>query len=668
MLLAATLLATPIKFYVAPNGNDRWSGTISRPNRAGTDGPFASVAAARDRLRKVPKSLSSTVEVAAGTYRLQEPIVFTPADSGQAGSWRRYVGTGSSKNPTTISGMRVITGWTRLKNGFLRAKVAKGWVFSQLFVNGERRYRARLPKTGYYTIAEALAPSSETVNGYDRFRFGAGDIRPSWAGKEEIEILAFHNWHISRHRIGAIDGDAVALRPPTGFKDSWAGLPKGNRYLVENVKEALTEPGEWYLDRQGGELTYVPMAGETPQRMVVEAPVATALLEFRGDLKSQNWVESISVSGLQLEGAQWNLGPEGRVFPQAEADLPGAVRFEGARGCAFKGNAIRHTGAYGVEIGAACKRIDVVSNTLEDLGGGGVKVGETDWQQNADLLTERCLVQDNVITAGGRLHPASVGVWVGQNPYITVAGNHIRDLYYTGISVGWSWGYQPNGAHHNTIASNRISQIGQGVLSDMGGIYTLGPQEGTVLRGNRIHDIRSFTYGGWGIYPDEGSTGILVENNCVFRTKSAGFHQHYGKENVIRNNVFAYGSEAQVMRTRAEEHLSLTFERNIVIFEGGPLLGSNWNGNNYRFDRNLYWRAGGTPFDFYGMSFEQWRAKGQDVHSMTADPLFVDPANGDFRLRTSSPASALGFTGFQALDPAFERRAQRAFPSAFPIP
>ena len=119
-------------------------------------------------------------------------------------------------------------------------------------------------------------------------------------------------------------------------------------------------------------------------------------------------------------------------------------------------------------------------------------------------------------------------------------------------------------------------------------------QPGTTIRNNVIHDVWSFTYGGWGIYPDEGSTGEVIENNIVYRTKSAGFHQHYGRENVVRNNIFAFGSEFQLMRTRAEPHLSFTFEGNIVYFDSGAFQGGNWSGDGVRMDKNVYWDVRGS--------------------------------------------------------------------------
>jgi parallel beta-helix repeat protein len=177
----------------------------------------------------------------------------------------------------------------------------------------------------------------------------------------------------------------------------------------------------------------------------------------------------------------------------------------------------------------------------------------------------------------------------------------------------------------------------------MGAIYTLGVQPGTVIGHNLIHHVQSFTYGGWGIYPDEGSSNMLIEDNVVYACKSAGFHQHYGRENIVRNNIFAFNRESQLMRSRTEPHVSFTFENNIVYFDDGRLLLANWKDDGFRMDRNVYWDTRGLTPRFSNWSWEEWRARGKDLNSVIADPLFVNAANGDFRLRADSPALKLGF-------------------------
>jgi parallel beta-helix repeat protein len=164
-----------------------------------------------------------------------------------------------------------------------------------------------------------------------------------------------------------------------------------------------------------------------------------------------------------------------------------------------------------------------------------------------------------------------------------------------------------------------------------------------VERNNLCHDVTRYEYGGWGLYTDEGSSQILLENNIVYRTQDGGFHQHYGRENIVRNNIFALGEEAQLRRTRQEAHRSFTFERNIVYWEKGKLLDGAWSNGQFLFDHNLYWQAGGQPIQFERNSLAEWQQRGQDVHSLVADPLFADPAHGDFTLKPGSPAAKIGF-------------------------
>lgn len=672
--------------YVSPEGKNTWSGTLPQPNAGGNDGPLASLDAARLAVRQLrmgqPKRRTPLVVlIRGGTYEMGKAVTFGPADSGTEASptvYRAYPG-----ETPVFSGGRALSGWRVTDKGWWQVNlpsVKKGtWAFSQLFVNGSRRFRPRLPDKGYFHVAKMLPPSKKG-RAHDRFGYAAGDVKADWYDPSNVEVVVFLQWTAGRQRIGQIDTKERELRLAGTMPSSswWSAMKKDQRYLVENVREALGRPGQWYLDRPAGVLTYVPGKGETPDKARVVAPRLKQLVRLIGDNRLERWVSHLQFEGLIFAHTNFVLPAAERSFPQADVNQPAAIETSGARHCVFRRCAVRHTAGYGVTLGFGSKHCQLVDCELADLGAGGVMIGTYTGPTGSVKLDERTVASHNTvrnckIAHGGRLHAAGIGMWIGHSHNNLLEHNDVYDFYYSSCSVGWTWGYGRSVAHHNEIQYNHMHTLGQGVLSDMGGVYTLGVSPGTVVRGNRIHDVRSFSYGGWGLYTDEGSTGIVMENNLVYRTWTGSFHQHYGKDNIIRNNILVNSRKWQIRRTRIEKHRSFTFTRNIVYWTTGPLLYSNWKDGQFDMDYNLYFNAASRPVGFAGMTLAQWRAKGKDVHSVIADPGFLDVPKDDYRLRDNSPALKLGFKPFDLskagrLKSATRRADLPAVPGAWPIP
>ena len=656
MMLISAVLATATtergqaadRLYVATNGSDSFSGKLAAPNKARTDGPLATLDGARDAIRrmKVERSglkLPITVCLRKGTYFLKKAFELTSEDSGTRQrpiTYEAYA-TPRGVEQVVISGGRPITGFRETQvNG--RAMIAASvsgvkegkWNPDQLFVNDRRADRTRLPKQGWYNIKSA--PLGDKWNeGQDSFTFNNGEIKADWHNLSDVDVISFTLWIEARMPIKSVDeaNHTVSLAKRSTF---WLadGFNRnvGARYCLENVFEALDTPGQWYLDRAAGLVYYYPRPGEDWRKAKFVAPVLEYLVHLNGT--DQQPVEYVRFRNLRFAHTQHTL-PAGRAGSvQAAVDVPAAIILDRVRRCDIDHCEISHIGTYAIEFGTNCSDCAVRACKITDLGAGGVKIG-----QSEDSIT----VADNEISDGGKIFASAVGVWIAGSPHNRIVHNLIHDFNYTGVSVGWSWGYGKSNAFDNLIASNHIHHIGRGVLADLGGIYTLGVSPGTILRNNLIHDSECCGYGGWGIYTDEGSSGILIENNVVYRTKSAGFHQHYGQNNTVTNNIFAFGKDFQIRRSRPEEGHSFNFERNIVYYDTGELLDVAWADDHFKMDNNLYFDAGGRPISYAGASLDDWRKRGHDQHSIIADPKFVDPKKCDFRLKPDSPAFKLGF-------------------------
>jgi hypothetical protein len=645
--------------FVSARGDDAAAGTA--------EAPVKSLRKALDMVRSLrgqdkARTAPVVIEVADGRHELAAPLVVLPEDSGTETS-PTVIRAAAGARPL-ISGGRVISGWRmgELKGkpcweADLEAVPKQGWRFSQLFVNNQRRFRPCAPEEGWRTIAAAVEPTPENAKkGHDRFAFKGRQLDPSWANLDDVEVTIAHTWMMSRLPIARIDPapevpgqpslKVVTFAGHSRYPAKWGSFPKGNRFRAENVREALGAPGSWYLDRPTGRLTYCPLADETPQTCEVVAPRLESLVQMRGDVKGRRWVEHVRFEGLSFAHDNWTMPAGGQSYGQAEINVGAALLATGARHVALTRCAVRHTGRYAVSFDHDCRDCTVERCEFVDLGGGGLLVGTPDQPTDPEARVAGITIRDCTIRSGGRLHPAAVGVWIGNASGSLVEHCDIHDFTYTGVSAGWSWGYGPSQAHDNRLIANRIHDLGQGVLSDMGGVYTLGVSPGTVVEGNEIFDIMSYEYGGWGLYTDEGSTGIVMRNNLVYRTSSGGFHQHFGRDNLVENNIFALARDWQLKRTRAEDHTSFRFERNIVWWNSdAPLIKGPWE-QGIVSGSNCYWR-GGKPVVFPGnRDLAAWQAAGHDAGSIVADPRFKDPKSGDLSLPDDSPVRPLGFVPF----------------------
>jgi hypothetical protein len=676
LIVAALLLATvgvvsATELHVAPNGNDSWSGLLATPNAASTDGPLATIAGARDAIRDEQTTSSGvpiTVNVHGGDYFYVEPLVFLPEDSGSAGSPIRYRAVSGEK--AVLNGGRVIEGWRQegsLWVADIPAVKVGDWSFSQLWVNGERRTPARTPNASnpagdfpaegdlFLTVGPVMEAKADTVEqnrSATRFYFKEGDLR-DWASLQDAIVVVYHSWETALLRPKSIDTEKNIIEFTGATNWGFGRWRPEQRYYIEHLFEGLDQPGEWFLNKKEGRLYYMPLPGERIDTITAVAPVAKQLLHLDGDPATGKFVEHLRFEGLTFNHTEFKVKPTGHSDGQAAFSVPAAIEAVGARHVVFDRCDIGHLGGYGIWFRSGSQDNQLLRSELHDLGAGGVRIGEGGSPGSPNEAAERNVVDNCFIHDGGRVFRGAIGAWIGRSSYNRLSHNEISDFRYTGISVGWSWGYAESSAHHNIIEYNHVHHIAQGQLSDTGGIYTLGVSPGTIIRHNVFHDVISNprASGGWGIYFDEGSTDIVAENNLVYNTRTGTLHQHYGRNNRVVNNIFAFSHHGQLIRSREEEHSSFTFQRNIVYFNNNQLLGSTWKNGNFDLENNTYWSTAEDvtvyeEMDFAGRSLVDWQEEGHDRWSMVADPRFVDAESADFRLEPDSPAFRLGFKPF----------------------
>jgi hypothetical protein len=271
-----------------------------------------------------------------------------------------------------------------------------------------------------------------------------------------------------------------------------------------------------------------------------------------------------------------------------EAD-PAAVQFDLAEGCSFRDGAVRHVGRSGMWLGRGCRRCELSGNTVSDTGGNGIMIGEGQvrnvdgqpwWQAAPDGAAQKNTVARNVVERPGQELFGAVGIWVGLAAETVVARNEVRQTPYTGVSVGWMWWNPRDRAEPRAtpcrgqqIVDNHIHHV-MLVLSDGGGIYTLGNQPGSTIRGNLIHDVpkNAGRAESNGMFLDQGTGSYTIEENVIYNVPRSPLRFHKGWTNLVRRNVLEVAEGVPTVRYNDTKEERITLDDNHIVRTVPPEL------------------------------------------------------------------------------------------------
>jgi len=652
--------------YVSVSGNDRWSGRLASAGRDSNDGPFATLPRARDAIRAMKKSGGLpeggiTVWMAPGMYALEQGLELTREDSGAAD--RPIVYCAMDGEQVRVTGGKTVTGWRRIDDpavlsrlqpsargnvlqadlkaqgisdlgvlrsrGFARATVPAAL---ELFCKDRPMTLSRWPNADFLKITGYAEPIGDDHGGtMGKLTAGfnyEGDRPERWADVNEIWVHGYwaYDWANSYEHIASIDTQKhlIKTRPPYGNYGFRAG-GHGGRFYFLNILEELDEPEEWYLDRQTGILYFWPPAP------LAEGDVIVSLAE--SPLVHLNDASHVQVRGLTLQCSR--------------AD---GVHIRGGSGNLIAGCTIRNVGNSAVTVDGGDNH-GIVDCVIYEAGDGGISLTGGD---RKTLTPANHYARNNHIHHVARWSrcyaPAISMTGVG----IQASNNLIHDHPHCAILF---WG------NEHVIELNEIHHVCL-ETGDVGAIYTGRDYtfRGNIIRHNFIHHTGGVGMGSMGIYMDDCVSGTEIYGNVLWKLHRAVFLGG-GRDFKVENNIFIDCNPAVELDGRG---LSKSPVWHDMVYKTMKkrLEDVSWRQPPYRTrypqlaDLEPYYaKDDGVPPG--NILVAQNICVGSQLLKITwgaaegmaqcrdnlvnIDPLFADPAGGDFRLKPESPAYKLGF-------------------------
>jgi hypothetical protein len=637
-------------YFVAPTGNDANPGTLGKP--------FASLQRAQQAARHKP----GTVFLRGGTYYLPATLVFTAQDSGTQAAPVVYQAYGEEQ-PVISGGVRLERlDWQPYRDGIVQARVPEDLRTEEIFVNGERQILARYPN---------FDPTAQYFDG-----FAADAISTNraarWADPTGGYFHAMHPalWGDFTWRITGKDAQG-GVTMEGGWQNNRGGAVHQKIRFVENIFEELDAPGEWFLDARSHTLYFHPPAGLDLSKATVEATRLRSLVEFRGTETKP--VRFVTLRGLTFRHAARTVMDTKEPLLRTDWAIyrGGAIFFEGTEDCSLEASFLDQVGGNAIFVNHYNRRVTVRGCHLARAGASGVCfVGDPQAARNPlfnysqvnrleDLdrtpgprtqnYPADCLVEDCLIYLTGRVEKQTAGVNIDLAQRITVRHCSIYDMPRAGINVGdGCWGghviefcdvfdtVKETGDHgsFNSWGRDRywrpnVAEVNAWV-AQAPELPRLDAVQPVILRNNRWRCDH-----GWDIDLDDGSSYYVITNNLCLR---GGIKNREGFGRLVENNITVSSSLHPHVWYAASGDV---FRRNLVWHDYQPALmpAPPWG---QELDFNLLHREGAT----HAPAIPLQRQSGRDEHSLVADARFVDPAQGDYRVKEGSPALALGFVNF----------------------
>ncbi|WP_146457340.1 right-handed parallel beta-helix repeat-containing protein [Rubripirellula tenax] len=693
VFLSSSVGAEQADFIVAVDGSDQWSGTLAEPNAAGSDGPFATLEKARDAVRDLKKTKATDIVVLirGGTYRLKQTVVFGVQDS-PSGEAKITYAAWPGETPAFSAGEEV-NGWERVTDDVPGlSEQARGKVY---VADVTRKFRTLFDADGLLPRARSAGFIPLKGSSRNQLHFPAGKLK-SWSNVEDVEIVVrpHHAWIVNILPLKSVDEEAQTA--DTSIDATYAMnelhfLKTTDSCWVENVLEELDEPGEWVLDSKEGKVYLWPRI-----KSPVVAPTLTEMIRVEGEIDKQG-PQDTPVRNLCFRGLTFGHGERYRL-EQDDAglqhdwdmhDKPNAlVRLRGTENCTIEKCRFAHSGGGAIRVDLHGQHNKIVGNLIEHMGGAGILL--CGYGPGAKDVNKNNLVYNNHIHHIGKIYSHSPGIMVWQSGENRVANNLIHHTPYTAIILSGCMTdfFVKSGrelgrtirrheildlpkkptledvrpylhTRKNAIEANEIHHAME-MLGDGNAIYIRGAGAGNEIRRNYVHHLVAPMIMQAAIRTDGGQMDTLIAENLIYKCTSQGILLKLN--NRCENNIVAdiiAPPRGYYLSLREGPLTGATIQRNIFYSSSNEctfideLPARNDRVSEDRRGRSLAnAKDAETDFNIYYCAAEQGlgnqmlekqKADGVDLHSLAVDPLFVDPAQGDFRLQPNSPALKLGF-------------------------